>query len=134
MPPPCRPPSRRLAGLQVWDVGGQDKIRPLWRHYYQNTQGIIFVVDSNDRERIGEAKAELDRMLSEEELREAVLLVFANKQDLPKAQPVAKVSEELRLADLKGRTWHIQGCCATSGDGLYEGLDWLSGTISKAAK
>lgn len=118
----------------MWDVGGQDKIRPLWRHYYQNTQGIIFVVDSNDRERIGEAKAELDRMLSEEELREAVLLVFANKQDLPKAQPVAKVSEELRLADLKGRTWHIQGCCATSGDGLYEGLDWLSGTISKAAK
>lgn len=36
----------------VWDVGGQDKIRPLWRHYYQNTQGLIFVVDSNDRERI----------------------------------------------------------------------------------
>ena len=40
----------------VWDVGGQDKIRPLWRHYFQNTQGLIFVVDSNDRERIGEAR------------------------------------------------------------------------------
>ncbi|KAK2893620.1 hypothetical protein Q8A73_016104 [Channa argus] len=64
----------------VWDVGGQDKIRPLWRHYFQNTQGLIFVVDSNDRERIGEAKEELMRMLAEDELRDAVLLVFANKQ------------------------------------------------------
>lgn len=67
----------------VWDVGGQDKIRPLWRHYFQNTQGIIFVVDSNDRDRVVEARDELQRMLNEDELREALLLVFANKQDLP---------------------------------------------------
>src|ERR1700759_3214934 len=67
----------------VWDVGGQDKIRPLWRHYFQNTQGIIFVVDSNDRERISEGREELQRMLNEDELRDALLLVFANKQDLP---------------------------------------------------
>src|SRR3954467_13352480 len=67
----------------VWDVGGQDKIRPLWRHYFQNTQGIIFVVDSNDRERVSEAREELQRMLNEDELRDALLLVFANKQDLP---------------------------------------------------
>lgn len=67
----------------MWDVGGQDKIRPLWRHYFQNTQGIIFVVDSNDRDRIGEAREELQRMLNEDELRDAILLVFANKQDLP---------------------------------------------------
>merc|ERR1712141_685693 len=66
----------------VWDVGGQDKIRPLWRHYFQNTQGLIFVVDSNDRERIGEARDELMRMLAEDELREAVLLIFAKKQEL----------------------------------------------------
>ncbi|WWD19116.1 ADP-ribosylation factor [Kwoniella shandongensis] len=64
----------------VWDVGGQDKIRPLWRHYFQNTQGIIFVVDSNDRERIVEAREELQRMLNEDELKDALLLVFANKQ------------------------------------------------------
>lgn len=67
----------------VWDVGGQDKIRPLWRHYFQNTQGVIFVVDSNDRERVSEAREELQRMLNEDELRDALLLVFANKQDLP---------------------------------------------------
>ncbi|CAL5419887.1 unnamed protein product [Camellia sinensis] len=67
----------------VWDVGGQDKIRPLWRHYFQNTQGLVFVVDSNDRDRVVEARDELHRMLNEDELRDAVLLVFANKQDLP---------------------------------------------------
>lgn len=67
----------------VWDVGGQDKIRPLWRHYFQNTQGIIFVVDSNDRDRVVEARNELQRMLNEDELRNALLLVFGNKQDLP---------------------------------------------------
>jgi ADP-ribosylation factor 1/2 len=71
----------------VWDVGGQDKIRPLWRHYFQNTQGIIFVVDSNDRDRIVEAREELQRMLNEDELRDAILLVFANKQDLPVSWP-----------------------------------------------
>jgi ADP-ribosylation factor protein 1 len=70
----------------VWDVGGQDKIRPLWRHYFQNTQGIIFVVDSNDRDRVVEAREELQRMLNEDELRDALLLVFANKQDLPVCQ------------------------------------------------
>merc|ERR1712050_429040 len=62
----------------VWDIGGQDKIRLLWRHYFQNTQGLIFVVDSSDKERVDIAKEELQRMLSEEELRDAVLLVFAN--------------------------------------------------------
>jgi len=120
----------------VWDVGGQDKIRPLWRHYYQNTQGIIFVVDSNDRERIDDtsgadnsAKEELHRMLAEDELRDAVVLVFANKQDLPNAMSVNEVTEKLGLNQLRNRKWYIQATCATTGDGLYEGLDWLSTTL-----
>ena len=75
----------------VWDVGGQDKIRPLWRHYFQNTQGLIFVVDSNDRERISEARDELMRMLNEDELREAVLLIFANKQVRATSLPSSRI-------------------------------------------
>eukprot|EP00298_Acanthocystis_sp_HF-20_P006426 c16291_g1_i2.p1 GENE.c16291_g1_i2~~c16291_g1_i2.p1 ORF type:complete len:196 (+),score=61.96 c16291_g1_i2:48-590(+) len=114
----------------VWDVGGQDKIRPLWRHYYQNTQGLIFVVDSNDRDRIHEAREELQKMLNEDELREAVLLVFANKQDLPNAIPVSELQNALGLDTLKFRKWFVQATCATTGDGLYEGLDWLSTNIS----
>ena len=113
----------------MWDVGGQDKIRPLWRHYYQNTQGVIFVVDSNDRERIGEAAEELQKMLREDELRDACLLVLANKQDLPNAMSVAEVTDKLGLHALRNRKWYIQAACATSGDGLYEGLDWMAHTL-----
>merc|ERR1712073_52362 len=116
----------------VWDVGGQDKIRPLWRHYFQNTQGLIFVVDSNDRERISEARDELMRMLAEDELREAVLLIFANKQDLPNAMNAAEITDKLGLHSLRNRVWYIQATCATSGDGLYEGLDWLSNQLKNA--
>lgn len=108
------------------DVGGQDKIRPLWRHYFQNTQvsfqyfskffkvsnfiinyffvflkGLIFVVDSNDRERVGEAREELMRMLAEDELRDAVLLIFANKQDLPNAMNAAEITDKLGLHSLR---------------------------------
>lgn len=115
----------------VWDVGGQDKIRPLWRHYFQNTQGLIFVVDSNDRERAVEAREELSKMLSEDELREAVLLIFANKQDLPNAMSAAEITDKLGLNQLRGRQWYIQATCATQGQGLYEGLDWLSQELSK---
>ncbi|XP_078486336.1 ADP-ribosylation factor 2 [Ciona intestinalis] len=109
----------------VWDVGGQDKNRPLWRHYIQNTQGLIFVVDSNDRERIAQAKEELHRLINEDELREAVVLVFANKQDLPNAMSPSEVTEKMGLHSVRNRNWYIQATCATTGDGLYEGLDWL---------
>lgn len=64
------------------DVGGQDKIRPLWRHYYTGTQGLIFVVDCADRDRIDEARQELHRIINDREMRDAIILIFANKQDL----------------------------------------------------
>ncbi|KAJ2786720.1 Arf GTPase arf1 [Coemansia interrupta] len=116
----------------VWDVGGQDKIRPLWRHYFQNTQGIIYVIDSNDRDRISEARDELQRMLNEDELRDAKLLVFANKQDLPNTMSASDITEKLGLKTLAHkRDWYIQSTCATSGDGLYEGLEWLKNNLNK---
>merc|ERR1712232_1231620 len=114
----------------VWDIGGQDKIRKLWRYYYQGTDGAIFVVDSSDRDRIEDARQELFKMLNEDEMRDAVLLVFANKQDLPGAMDAAEVTEKLGLRDLRNRQWFIQSACATTGDGLYEGLDWLTKTLS----
>eukprot|EP00112_Aurelia_sp_Birch-Aquarium-sp1_P006332 Seg1701.6 transcript_id=Seg1701.6/GoldUCD/mRNA.D3Y31 product="ADP-ribosylation factor 4" protein_id=Seg1701.6/GoldUCD/D3Y31 len=115
----------------VWDVGGQDKIRPLWRHYFNNTQGLIFVVDSNDRERIQEAAEELDKMMKEEELQNTILLIFANKQDLPNALSVSELTEKLNLHRFKGKPWYVQASCAAQGTGLYEGLDWLSNELSK---
>uniref|UniRef100_A0A2K6UJL1 ADP-ribosylation factor n=1 Tax=Saimiri boliviensis boliviensis TaxID=39432 RepID=A0A2K6UJL1_SAIBB len=105
----------------VWD--------PLWHHYFQSTQGLIFVVDSNDRERVNEAREELMRMLAEDELRDAVLLVFANKQDLPNAMNAAEITDKLGLHSLRHRNWYIRPPAATSGDRLYEGLDWLSNQL-----
>merc|ERR1712193_138700 len=97
--------------LIVWDVGGQDKIRKLWRYYYQNTQGLIFVVDSNDRDRIEDAREELFQMLQEDEMRDAVLLVLANKQDLPNAMTTSEVAENLGLHNNRNRQWFIQSSC-----------------------
>ncbi|EDW26315.1 GL24385 [Drosophila persimilis] len=115
----------------VWDVGGQDRIRPLWRQYFLHmTQFIIFVVDSNDRERIEEARDELRRMMVEDELR--VLLIFANKEDLPNAMSAAEVADKLGLHSLTNRNCHVQSTCATNGDGLYEGLEWLSNQLKNA--
>ncbi|XP_061825114.2 ADP-ribosylation factor 4-like isoform X2 [Nerophis lumbriciformis] len=91
----------------VCDVGGQDKIGPLWRHYFQNTQ------------------------LQEQELSDAVLLVFANKQDLPNALTVSDLSDTLGLNALRTKAWHIESTCATQGTGLYEGLEWLATELSK---
>ncbi|KAI9336313.1 ADP-ribosylation factor 1 [Obelidium mucronatum] len=111
--------------------GSQDKIRPLWRHYFLNIQGIIFVVDSNDRVRVDEARDELMRMLDEDDLRGAILLVFANKQDVPYAMNTAEITEKLGLHSLRQRLWYIQPTCAISGDGLHEGLEWLDSSLKR---
>ncbi|KAF7321320.1 hypothetical protein MKEN_00652200 [Mycena kentingensis (nom. inval.)] len=168
--------------FNVWDVGGQDKIRPLWRHYYTGTQGLVFVVDSQDRERLDEAKQELHRILSDREMKECLLLVFANKQDLPGAMSPAEVTEKLGLHKMKDRSWYVhpryvaaldadhdavrtggalgrnsRQCyrpveqtrrvltlaavppvsvarCATTGEGLFEGLQWLSQNVRRQTK
>jgi len=114
-----------------WDVGGPDKIRPLWRHYYQGTDAIIFVVDSNDRDRIHNSQEDLQMILKEDEIKDAVILVFANKQDLPNAMSVSQVTEALQLNNYRGRTWHVQGCVAPFGEGLMEGFQWLTDVLSK---
>eukprot|EP00002_Diphylleia_rotans_P017549 TRINITY_DN3406_c0_g1_i1.p1 TRINITY_DN3406_c0_g1~~TRINITY_DN3406_c0_g1_i1.p1 ORF type:complete len:181 (-),score=43.52 TRINITY_DN3406_c0_g1_i1:427-969(-) len=115
--------------FQVWDLGGQQSIRPYWRCYYANTNAIIYVVDSADRERLGISKEEMFAMLEEEELKDAALLVLANKQDLAGAMTPTEVSEGLGLATLKQRQWAIFQCSAVKGEGLNEGLDWLVNTL-----
>ena len=97
--------------------------------YYASHADRDRIDDSKDYDH--SAKEELNRMLAEDELRDAVLLVFANKQDLPNAMKVSEVTERLGLSKLRNRQWYIQGASAPTGDGLYEGLDWLSNTLSK---
>jgi len=113
----------------VWDVGGQDRIRKLWRHYYEGTNGLIYVVDSNDVNRIEESSLELEKLLREQEMSNACLLVLANKQDLPNAVSVSELTERLGLHRLRDRAWNVQATCAMSGDGLHEGMEWLATAI-----
>ena len=116
--------------FQVWDLGGQTSIRPYWRCYYPNTQAIIYVIDSTDVDRLEDAKDEFHAILEEEELRDACILIYANKQDLPGAIDDAQVSEALGLHSIKSRQWSIFKTSATKGEGLFEGLDWLSNALS----
>ncbi|KAK8668683.1 hypothetical protein V6N13_106131 [Hibiscus sabdariffa] len=115
--------------FDVWDIGGESKIRPLWKHYFLNVQALIFVVDSSDRQRISEARKELHWALADNELANAAVLVLANKQDLPDAMPASQIADKLGLHCLGQRPWFIQNVSAYTGQGLYEGLHWLSDNI-----
>ena len=169
------------------------QIRPLWRHYFQNTQGLIFVVDSNDRDRVVEARDELHRMLNEVWFhcyfffldfiihamqvnilkhlmglyRMSCVMLFCSCLltnrifQMPWTQlrsPISLVSTLSvsvtginETSQSQSSCWfvlllitflwsislyelslfrYIQSTCATSGEGLYEGLDWLSNNIA----
>lgn len=125
----------RRINFTLWDCGGQDKLRRLWSYYYEGSSAIIFVVDSSDLERLEEARRELENLLAVSELRHAVLLVYANKQDAKEALPADEMMRRLGL-DVESRRqpdrrMRCQGSCATSGEGIHEGLEWLSRKLKK---
>ncbi|KAM7399224.1 hypothetical protein PAMP_018510 [Pampus punctatissimus] len=114
---------RSSPGLTVWDVGGQRKMRPHWRHHYADTAGVVFVVDSADQKRLEETRKELHRVLRYESLRGVPLVVLANKQDLRGAQSPEALCLRLDLKRMcEGRAWFIQPCSAITGMGLEEGF------------
>jgi len=117
--------------FQVWDLGGQDSLRSAWSTYYVNTHAVILVVDSTDRKRIHLVKHELAKLLSHEDLRHAVILVLANKQDVPDRMSPADIAQELALHSIKNHNWHIQASCALTGEGLYEGIDWITQHVAR---
>eukprot|EP00040_Diaphanoeca_grandis_P018084 m.95061 g.95061 ORF g.95061 m.95061 type:complete len:185 (-) comp26783_c0_seq2:29-583(-) len=116
--------------LNFWDVGGQKSLRSYWRNYFESTDGLIWVVDSADRMRLEDCRAELQVLLQEERLAGASLLIFANKQDLPGSLTSKQIHEALRLDDIKTHHWAIQGCSAVTGANLLEGMDWIVDDIA----
>jgi len=117
--------------LNVWDIGGQKKIRPYWKHYYENTDVLVFVVDSTDGKRMDETMVEINELLEEEKLAGVPILVFANKQDLPTAMPASEIADNLKLILIRDREWHIQGCSAIKDkeapeeNKLASGMTWV---------
>lgn len=115
-----------------WDVGGPAEFRNFMTQYYPNTTGLVFVVDSNDRDHIALARDEFYQVINNTALSNLPLLVFANKQDLPDVMSPAEIVKELGLFALRSRTWSIQACASFfSNDGLYEGFDWLAQEVAK---
>ncbi|KAJ5073723.1 adp-ribosylation factor 1 [Anaeramoeba ignava] len=115
--------------FQIWDLGGQESIRPYWRCYYQGVDAIVYVVDSSDKDRIGISGDEFKQLLKEEELKKAVVLVFANKQDVEKCLTPSEISDSLGLNDIKDREWSIMKASALKGEGIQDGFKWLAKTL-----
>ncbi|CAL6071191.1 ADP-ribosylation_factor [Hexamita inflata] len=121
-----------------WDLGGCG-IRHQFIPQCLNSQiidAIIYVVDSCDQDpfRIQDSKVQLQKLMTEDRLQDAALLVFANKQDLPKAMSLSDLSEKLELNSYINREQHIQACSAKTGEGLQQGFEWLSTIINERYK
>lgn len=117
--------------LNVWDIGGQRKLRPYWRNYLGNTDVLIYVVDSADRKRLQETGYELNELLSDDKLNRVPVLVYANKQDLLHAASAAEIAQSLNLHLIKDRPWQIQACSAVRAEGIQEGMEWISQNMKK---
>ncbi|KAG2038500.1 ADP-ribosylation factor family-domain-containing protein [Suillus americanus] len=119
--------------LNIWDVGGQRTLRPYWRNYFEQTDAIVWVVDSGDRMRMRDCREELHNLLLEDRLSGASLLVFANKQDIHGSMSDLEISEAsflttqraLDLPGIKSHNWKIWSCSAVTGLNLIQGLDWV---------
>uniref|UniRef100_A0A2K5QZZ0 ADP-ribosylation factor-like protein 3 n=1 Tax=Cebus imitator TaxID=2715852 RepID=A0A2K5QZZ0_CEBIM len=107
--------------LNVWDIGGQRKIRPYWRNYFENTDILIYVI-------------ELAELLEEEKLSCVPVLIFANKQDLLTAAPASEIAEGLNLHTIRDRVWQIQSCSALTGEGVQDGMNWVCKNVNAKKK
>ena len=112
--------------FQAWDLGGQESTRSVWDIYYMNTDGVIYVIDSQDENNYEESKNQFHKVLRNSTLKNATILIFANKQDLPGAKTINQIIQDYELDKIKNHSWQIQPCSALRGEGLIEGLKWLS--------
>ena len=118
----------RQLNFTAFDMSGQGRYRNLWEHYYNDCNGVIFVIDSSDKLRMAVVKEELRVMMEHSAVRDrrVPILFFANKCDVQDALSSVKCSVMLGLDALRENPWHICATNALIGDGVYEGLDWLS--------
>ena len=120
--------------LNVWDIGGQKAIRPYWRNYFEQTDAMVYVIDSADRKRIEETGLELADLLEEDKLSGVPVLVLATKQDLVTALSPDEVADGLNLYSIRDRPWQIQACSAKTGEGLQDGMEWLVKQVRPSKK
>eukprot|EP00210_Caulerpa_lentillifera_P004346 g4144.t1 len=115
----------------VWDISGPEKMKSPLQHYFCNTDALIFVVDSCDIERLEQTAVEFKSIIEDPLMKNIAILVFANKQDVKGCLTTDEICKALGLPTLKARHWNCQSSVAIKGEGLYEGLDWLSSTLKE---
>lgn len=117
--------------LVLWDVGGQASIRTYWRNFFEKTDGLIWVVDSSDVQRLEICRRELHELLRQEKLQGAALLVYYNKSDIEGSLSLKEISQFLQLESLQNRDWAILPSSGITGSGLEQGIVWLVSQISQ---
>jgi len=120
--------------FQAWDLGGQESTRSVWDVYYMNTDAVVYVVDSQDDEYFEESKSQFHKLIANPALKNATILIFANKQDLPGAKDTNKLIQDYEFFKIKDHIWHIQSCSALKGEGLVTGIKWLSEQLTFRGK
>jgi len=120
--------------FQAWDLGGQESTRSVWDVYYMNTDAVVYVVDSQDDEYFEESKSQFHKLIANPALKNATILIFANKQDLPGAKDTNKLIQDYEFFKIKDHIWHIQPCSALKGEGLVTGIKWLSEQLTFRGK
>ncbi|XP_022359703.1 ADP-ribosylation factor-like protein 14 [Enhydra lutris kenyoni] len=121
--------------LTVWDVGGQEKMRTVWEYYSENTDGLMYVVDSTDKQRLEDSRRELKHILKNEHIKNVPVVLLANKQDMPGALTAEDITRMFRVKQLcSDRNWYVQPCCAITGDGLMDGFRKLTEFVKSHMK
>ena len=120
--------------FQAWDLGGQESTRSVWDVYYMNTDGVIYVIDSQDENNYEESKNQFHKVIKNSTLKNSTILIYANKQDLPGAKTIEQIIKDYQLDNIRNHSWKIQPCSATRGEGLIEGLKWLSEQLTFRGK
>ncbi|XP_043330095.1 ADP-ribosylation factor-like protein 14 [Cervus canadensis] len=121
--------------LTVWDVGGQEKMRTMWDLYCENTDGLVYVVDSTDTQRLEDSRQAFEHILKNEHIKNVPVVLLANKQDVPGALSAKDITRMFKVKQLcSDRNWYVQPCCAVTGDGLMEGFQKLTGFLKSRMK
>jgi ADP-ribosylation factor-like protein 3 len=119
--------------LFIRDIGGNRLIQPLWKTHFTAADALIFVIDTADRPRMEECGMALHRLVENDKLKGLPLIIFANKQDTLNALTVEDLHHGLNLHHIRDRKWTIIPCCALTGAGIKDGMQYLVAALRARA-
>ena len=121
----CEKIKHKGISFVIYDVGGHERIRPLWKNYYKDTSGVIFVVDSTNEQTLEVAGSVFRQLAFDEGLYKLPILIMANKQDVAGALPPKKLAEIMEINQIDNHKIKFIKTSATQGTGMDKVLDWF---------